>query len=104
MDADRLVVDEVEATLTLSGILSDSDAEVLRGQLRGALNHPVERLSIDLSACRFLDPVAVDLVGAAIGIAHERGISASLVGTSANVRVILGIAGLLDLPSDGGRS
>ncbi|HRY09163.1 MAG: STAS domain-containing protein [Actinobacteria bacterium] len=100
--ASRLVAHDTVATLILSGDIGHEDAGALRDHLDAALSPPVERLAIDLSSCGFLNPVAVDLVGAAIGKAHEHGMPASLEGASANVRVILGIAGLLDLPSDGG--
>ena len=49
-------------------------------------------------------PVAVDLIGATMGMADAQGIRMTMEGLTPNVRVILGIAGLLDFSADPGTS
>jgi anti-anti-sigma factor len=101
-DASRLVIDHATARLALAGDLSEQEVQALRQQASAQLHPPVRRLVIDLAQCRFLDPVVVDLIGGVMGMADERGIAMTLDGASANVRVILGIAGLLDFPASRG--
>jgi anti-anti-sigma factor len=101
-DASRLVIDDATARLALAGDLGEQEVRALRRQVSAELHAPVRRLVIDLAQCHFLDPVVVDLIGAVMGTAHDRGIPMTLDGASANVRVILGIAGLLDFPTSRG--
>lgn len=105
-DAVRLVIDDDTARLILVGDASEQDVSALRDEVHEKLGPDVGHLVIDLSECRFLDPIVVDLIGTTLGTADDRGIRIDLVGISPNVRVILGIAGLLDFPSgrEGGAS
>jgi anti-anti-sigma regulatory factor len=101
-EAARLVIDDGTARLILVGDASEQDVSALRDEVHDRLGPDVELLVIDLSACRFLDPIVVDLIGTTMGRADDRGIRMDLAGVSPNVRVILGIAGLLDFPSGRG--
>ena len=101
-DPSRLVVSDSVARLILAAEVTGEDSELVRERVSSELRQPLSRFVIDLSACKFLDPEAVDLIGSVMGVADQRDIPIVLEGASATVRVILGIAGLLDFPADRG--
>lgn len=103
-DASKFIIADASARLILAADIDAQDVPSLRDEVAAGLQPPVERFVIDLSECRFLDPVAVDLIGATMGMADAQGIRMTMEGLTPNVRVILGIAGLLDFSADPGTS
>jgi anti-anti-sigma regulatory factor len=63
---------------------------------------PLKELIVDFSGCDHLDAEAVDALGSVLDRAIDGGATISMTGVSANVRVILGIAGLLELAESHG--
>lgn len=95
-------VNHASARLVLVGDVGHEVADSLKEQASLQMPTQVDELVVDLSACRFLEPAAVDMLSSVLGRADAGGADISLRGMSANLRVILGIAGLLDLAESSG--
>ena len=94
-EVSSLTIADGTATLRLVGEVGQADADQLRPLVT---THPaLTALVVDLADCTYLDPAGVDLVGMVMGAAVDRGATITMAGASPNVRIILGIAGLLDL-------
>jgi anti-anti-sigma regulatory factor len=91
------------AQLVLVGDVGQAMADDLREQASRRMPAQLDEFVVDLSSCRFLEPAAVDMLSSVLGHAHDGGARICLEGMSANLRVILGIAGLLDLAESSGR-
>ncbi len=87
------------ATLRLVGEVGQDAAEQLLPLVPTAVPPGLAALVVDLTGCTYLDPAGVDLVGEVMGAAVDGRTSIRIQGASPNVRIILGIAGLLDLES-----
>ncbi len=96
-------VNHASARLVLVGDVGRAMADSLREQASLQMPTQVDEFAVDLSACRYLEPAAVDMLSSVLGRAHDGEAHISLQGMSANLRVILGIAGLLDLAESSGR-
>lgn len=81
--------------LSLTKDEQGSCAQTLRDQLH-ALHTPVAELVLDFANCDHLEAEAVDALGSMLDRVADDGATISLQGVSPNVRVILGIAGLLE--------
>ncbi len=99
-----LSVQHASAQLVLVGDVGQEMADDLREQASLRMPAQLDGFVVDLSACRYLEPAAVDMLSSVLGHAHAGGARISLEGMSANLRVILGIAGLLDLAESPGRA
>jgi len=92
-----LTIADGTATLRLVGEVGQADADQLRPLVPVTMQPALTALVVDLAGCTYLDPAGVDLVGMVMGAAVDRGATITMEGASPNVRIILGIAGLLDL-------
>jgi ABC-type transporter Mla MlaB component len=95
-------VHQARAQLVLVGDVGQEMADSLKGQASVQMPNRLDELVVDLRACRFLEPAAVDMLSSVLGQADAAGARINLEGMSANLRVILGIAGLLDLAESSG--
>lgn len=98
--ASTLTYGEATARLRLVGEAGEQDAAAIGPDVEAVMQPPLALLVVDLTDCRFLEPAGVDLVGAVMGRAADLGAAMVIEGASANVRIILGIAGLWDLALD----
>lgn len=80
--------------LVLSKDDQGSCTQALRDESQ-VLTSPLVELVIDFADCDHLEAEAVDALGVVMDRAVDDGANISLKGVSPNVRVILGIAGLL---------
>ena len=90
------------ARIVLVGDVDQAVVDRLRPQALAAMQASLRDLVVDLHDCSYLEPAAVHLLGDLFGRAAEQGAAIAVRGASPNVRVILGIAGLLDLADSSG--
>ena len=103
-DAGAATVTSLDGTarIVLVGEVGEATADRLRPDALARLQQPLEHLVVDLRKCSYLEPATVDLLGELFGLATEQGAAIAVQGASPNVRVILGISGLLGLADSSG--
>jgi anti-anti-sigma factor len=89
------------ARIVLVGDVDEFEADRLRQYAVAGLQQPLHQLVVELHDCSYLAPAAVDLLGELFGGAAEQGAAIAVRGAKPNVRVILGISGLLELADSG---
>lgn len=90
-------VDGDRAEITLSGELDLGDADRVTRTLRDVLEGQVDSIEINVQALRFIDSAGLQSLLDAREAARSAGVIFKIVGASAPVRRVVGLAGLDDL-------